>query len=204
MTEILLIRHGENEYTQKGRLAGWTPGVRLNEAGRAQAQALAKRLAKAPIKAIYSSPLDRTMETAAPLAKAKGLPIVKRADVGEVHYGEWTGRSLRSLSRTKLWEVVQRRPSAMEFPGGETFRCVQARAVDAIERIAHEHPKAMVAVFTHGDVIKLILAHYLGTPLDLFQRLYIGTASISVLRLWRGGPMVLSVNDQMQVGPWGR
>ncbi|MEK7785772.1 MAG: histidine phosphatase family protein, partial [Chloroflexota bacterium] len=116
MTDILLIRHGENEYTRKGKLAGWTPGVHLNETGKAQAEALAERLAQAPIKAIYSSPLERALETAGPLAQARKLPVQKCEGIGEVRYGEWTGRSLKVLARTKLWKVVQRQPSAMEFP----------------------------------------------------------------------------------------
>lgn len=199
MTDILLIRHGENDYTHKGKLAGWTPAVRLNEKGQAQAGAVAERLTSAPIKAIYSSPLERAMETAQPLAKAKGLSVHKLEGVGEVRYGEWTGKSIKALSRTKLWAVVQRRPSAMEFPGGETLRAVQSRAVDAIETLARRHPRHFVAVFSHGDVIKLILAHYLGAPLDMFQRIMISTGSVSHLRLG-GMPMVLTINEQPRVG----
>lgn len=197
MTEILLIRHGENNYTQTGRLAGWTPGVRLNEKGQEQAQAVADKLGDAPIKAIYSSPLVRAVETALPLAKAKNLVVQKRVGVGEVRYGDWTGRSLKSLAKTKLWATAQRNPSAMQFPNGETFRAVQWRAVSEIERIAQQQAKNMVAVFSHGDVIKLILAHYLGTPLDLFQRLLINTASVSVIRLTEHGPFVIKVNQQV-------
>lgn len=199
MTDILLIRHGENEYTRKGRLAGWTPSVHLNEKGQAQAKALAERLASVPIKAIYSSPLERAMETAKPLAEAKRLSIQKMEGVGEVRYGEWTGKSLKALSRTKLWRVVQRHPAAMEFPRGETLRAVQARAVDTMEAIVRKHPKHLVAVFSHGDVIKLILAHYLGTPLDMFQRIVINTGSISYIRLISGMPMVLKMNEQPAV-----
>ncbi|MBM4423992.1 MAG: MSMEG_4193 family putative phosphomutase [Chloroflexi bacterium] len=195
MTDLLLIRHGENEYTRKGKLAGWTPDVHLNETGQAQANAVAERLAAAPIKAIYSSPLERAMETALPLAKAKKIEIQPCDDVGEVRYGDWTGKSVKALSRTKLWAVVQKNPSSMEFPGGETLRAVQSRAVDAMEAIARQYPKRAVAVFSHGDVIKLILAHYLGAPLDMFQRILIGTGSISHLRLG-SMPMVLKMNEQ--------
>jgi len=199
MAELLLIRHGENNYTKKGKLAGWTPGVHLNEVGQAQARALAERLAKAPLKAIYSSPLERTIETATPLAKAKNLQVQRREGLGEVRYGDWTGKSLKVLARTKLWQTVQRHPAAMTFPNGETFRSVQARAVNEIERIAGDHPKEVVAVFSHGDVIKLILAHYLGAPIDLFQRLMINTVSISTLRLFRGAPIVLRINEPVMV-----
>ena len=199
MSQLLLIRHGENDYTRKGKLAGWTPGVHLNDVGQAQAQALAEKLAHTPIKAIYSSPLERAIETALPLAKAKGLTIHKRSDVGEVRYGEWTGKSLKALARTKLWQVVQKQPSAMQFPEGETLRDVQSRAVNEIEKIAAAHPKDMVAIFSHGDIIKLVLAHYLGMPLDMFQRLAVNTASVSVVQRQGSMPLVMKVNDQVNV-----
>ncbi len=200
MTDILLIRHGENEYTRKGKLAGWTPGVHLNETGKAQAEALVERLAQAPLKAIYSSPLERALETAGPLAQARKLPVQKCEGIGEVRYGEWTGRSLKVLARTKLWKVVQRQPSAMEFPGGETIRGVQARAVEAVEGIVKRHPKDPVALFSHGDVIKLIVAYYLGMPLDTFQRVVIGTGSLTVIRVSPGMPMVVRMNEQPATG----
>jgi probable phosphomutase (TIGR03848 family) len=196
MTEVLLIRHGENEYTRKGKLAGWTPGVFLNDKGKTQAQAIAQHLAKAPIKAIYSSPLERTLETSAALAKAKSLRVHKLEGVGEVRYGDWTGKSLKVVSRTKLWNTVQRFPAVMAFPNGETFRTVQNRAVDAVESVFRQHPKQMVAIFSHGDVIKLLLAHYLGVPLDLFQRIVVNTGSISYVRLTGGMPMVVRTNEQ--------
>lgn len=199
MTQLLLIRHGENDYTRKGKLAGWTPYVHLNETGQAQAQALAQKLKDLPIKTIYSSPLERAIETAQPLAKAKGLPIHKRLGIGEVHYGDWTGKSLKTLARSKLWQVVQKQPSAMEFPNGETLRETQLRAVNEIEKICADHPKEMVAVFSHGDIIKLLLAHYLGMPLDMFQRLAVNTASVSVLQRVNGVPLVLKMNETTAV-----
>jgi len=197
MTLLLLIRHGENEYTRTGKLAGWTKSVHLNEAGQKQVLALAERLAQVPIEAIYSSPLERALDTAAPLARAKKLRVKISEGLGEVRYGAWTGRSLKVLARTKLWRVVQQHPSAMQFPEGETFRGVQTRALDAIEQIAraHAHPKAIVAAVSHGDVIKLIVAHYLGMPLDLFQRLVINTASVTLLRLGHGHPVLVKLND---------
>ena len=201
MTQLLLIRHGENEYTRRGRLAGWTPGVHLNEAGQKQAQALAERLSQAPLEAVYSSPLERARETAAPLARARGLKVEIRAGLGEVRYGLWTGKSLKRLARTKLWRVVQQRPSAMEFPEGETLRSVQARVVEAVEQIARAHPKGLVAAVSHGDVIKLAVAYYLGMPLDLFQRIMIGTASVTVLQLGHGHPTLVKLNDAGPLGP---
>ena len=182
---------------RSGRLAGWTTGVHLNEAGQKQAQALAERLSRAPITAVYSSPLVRALETARPLAKAKGLKAQICEELGEVRYGEWTGKSLKRLARTKLWRVVQQQPSAMEFPEGETFRAVQARAVEAVETIAHTpaKDKGLVAAVSHGDVIKLIVAYYLGMPLDLFQRIAISTASVTALRLGHGHPTLVKLNE---------
>jgi probable phosphoglycerate mutase len=197
MTQLLLIRHGENEYTRTGRLAGWTKGVHLNEAGQKQAQALVERLSKAPLTGIYSSPLERALETATPLAKAKGLKVQICEGLGEVRYGEWTGKSLKRLAHTKLWRVVQQQPSAMEFPEGETLRAVQARAVEAVEEIARAHAKdkRLVVAVSHGDVIKLIVAYYLGMPIDLFQRIVISTASVTALRLGPGHPTLVKLNE---------
>lgn len=195
MTLLLLIRHGENNYTKTGKLAGWTPGVSLNEAGQKQAQAVAERLKDAPLKALYSSPLERARETAAPLAALKKLEVQIVEGVGEVRYGQWQGQSLKRVARTKLWRVVQGLPSAMQFPDGETFRAVQSRAVEAVEQLVKAHPKDMIAVVSHGDVIKLLVAHYLGLPLDLFQRIMISTASVTVLRLGHGQPGLVKLND---------
>jgi len=195
MTFLLLIRHGENEYTRTGKLAGWTPEVHLNEAGQKQARALAERLQPARLAAIYSSPLERARETAEPLAEAKHLPIQILEGLGEVRYGQWQGQSLKRLARTKLWRVVQQHPSAMRFPGGETLRAVQARALEAVDEIVQRHPKKLVAAFSHGDVIKLLAAHYLGTPLDLFQRIVISTGSLTLVRLGAGQPVLVKLND---------
>jgi probable phosphomutase (TIGR03848 family) len=194
MTTLILIRHGENSYVGK-KLAGWTPGVHLNDKGRQQAEELAQRLAPVRLVAIYSSPLERTLETAAPLAKAKGLRIRKRDNLGEVRYGDWTGRSLRALSRTKLWRVVQFNPSNMRFPGGEALRETQVRATGELEVICRDHPKGTVALFSHGDLIRLCVAHYLGLPLDLFQRIVISPASITVIQTMPGMPRVVRLND---------
>lgn len=195
MTQLFLIRHGENDYTRTGRLAGWTPGVGLNEIGRRQALALADKLKAVPLAAIYSSPLERARETAAPLAEAKKLEVQIVAGLGEVRYGQWQGKSLKRLARTRLWRTVQGLPSAMQFPDGETFRAVQSRAVDAVENLVRAHPKDPIAAVSHGDVIKLVVAHYLGLPLDLFQRLMIATASITILRLGQGQPALIKLNE---------
>ncbi len=195
MALIFLIRHGENEYTRTGKLAGWTKGVGLNEAGQKQAQALASRLKPVRFKHVYSSPLERAQETAAPLAQALGLKVEVREGLGEVRYGEWTGKSLKRLARQKLWRTVQNLPSAMQFPAGETIRGAQLRLVDELERIAAAHPKDMVAVVSHSDPIKLAVAFYLGMPVDLFQRIQIQTCSVTVLRLGQGVPSLVKLND---------
>jgi probable phosphoglycerate mutase len=197
MPFILLIRHGENEYTRTGKLAGWTQGVSLNEAGQKQAHGLVERLKGVPLTAVYTSPLERAQETAAPLAAARKLTPIVRPGLGEVAYGEWTGKSLKRLARTKLWRVVQGLPSAVSFPGGESMRAAQLRLVDALDEIARAHarPKDVVAVFSHADPIKLAVAHYLGMPLDLFQRLQISTASVTLLALGRGAPSLVKLND---------
>src|SRR5512145_2729330 len=155
MPLFLLIRHGENEYVKTGRMAGRLPGVHLNEKGRGQAQALADKLAGAPIKAIYSSPLERAMETAEPLAKALGLEIVQRPGLMETDIGEWQGQKVKGLSRLKIWRTVQRNPSIFRFPGGETFTEAQHRIVQELSGIAAQHdPKDIVACFSHSDPIK--------------------------------------------------
>jgi probable phosphoglycerate mutase len=201
MTNLLLIRHGENEFTRTGKLAGWTPGVSLNDAGQKQAQALVERLRGAPIKHLYSSPLERAQETAAPLAAALRLPVHIRPALGEVRFGAWTGKSLKRLARTRLWRVVQALPSAMQFPEGETMRAAQLRIVDALDEIVRAHPKDMVAAFSHSDPIKLAVAYYLGMPLDLFQRIQVSTCSVTVLRLGQGQPSLVKLNDTGPLAP---
>jgi probable phosphoglycerate mutase len=193
-TYVLLIRHGENEYVTTHKLAGRTPGVRLNERGCHQAQALVGYLQQQPVDAVYSSPLERCLETADPFAAQRGLPVVIEPGVIEVDYGGWQGADLRELSKLPEWSQVQHYPSIFRFPGGETLREVQARGVAAIERIRTDHPDQVVAIFSHGDMIRTALAHYLGVPLDLFQRIAIATASVSVLGFFDGRPMVLGVN----------
>lgn len=195
MTHILLIRHAVNDVMQAKKLAGWLPDVHLNEEGRRQAEGLIERLRDVPISAIYASPLERTRETAEPLARQRGLEVFLRDELGEVRYGDWTGKSLEELSKLDAWKIVQLYPSGMRFPGGEAIREMQARVVGALEALAADHPRQIIAVFSHADVIKAALAHYLGVHLDLFQRIVIDPASVSVLGLGPFGPRVLRVND---------
>ena len=195
MTQLLLIRHGTNDMVGQKRLAGWTSGVHLNDDGRAQAEALIERLRDVPLSTIYSSPLERTQETAAPLAQAKNLPVQIREGLGEVHYGDWTGKTLEELYKHELWRVVQTYPSGMRFPGGDSMRDMQARMVNELEAIAADHPREIVAVVSHADLIKAALAHYLGVHFDLFQRIAISPCSVSVIQITRFGPMILRLND---------
>lgn len=193
-TYVLLIRHGENDWVGTDRLAGRSPDVHLNEKGRQQAQELAQFLAQQPISAIYSSPLDRCLETAQPLADTLNLAVTVEPGVLEVDYGEWQAGHLKELAKLPEWQLVQHYPSTFRFPQGETLREVQSRAIGTIERIRDAHPNCVVAVFSHGDVIRTTIAHYLGTPLDLFQRVIISTASVSTIAFSSQMPAVLGVN----------
>lgn len=190
---LLLIRHGLNDWVGQ-RLAGWTPGVHLNDEGRAQAAALAERLAVVPLAAIYSSPLERTLETAQPLAKARGLTVQVRDGLGEARCGDWTGRTLKELKNEELWPVIQLYPSGARFPGGESLREVQARMVAELDAIRDSHPDQTVAVVSHSDPIRLAVAHYAGLALDLFQRLTISPASVTAFAFTHFGPRLLCMN----------
>jgi probable phosphomutase (TIGR03848 family) len=194
MTTLILIRHGHTDSADK-KLTGWLPDVHLNETGQKQAQELPARLARVEIAAIYSSPLERTLETAQPLAKARGLRIHRVNDLGEVKFGEWQGQTLKVLSNKKEWKIVQAAPSTFQFPDGESFRETQSRAVGAIEKIVADHAKDTVVAFSHGDVIKLIVAYYSGIALDNFQRIAISPASISVIELCPFGARLGRLND---------
>lgn len=199
-TYVLLIRHGENDWVGTDRLAGRSPGVHLNDKGRQQAQELAQLLQQQPLAAIYSSPLDRCVQTAQPLADALSLPVTVEPGVLEVDYGGWQAGHLKELAKLPEWHLVQHYPSTFRFPQGETLREVQSRAISAIERIRDAHPNQVVAIFSHGDVIRTTMAHYLGTPLDLFQRVIISTASVSTLAFFGQVPSVLGVNYRPTLG----
>ncbi|NDJ86018.1 MAG: MSMEG_4193 family putative phosphomutase [Chloroflexi bacterium] len=202
MTTFFLIRHAVNEWVKTGKLAGWTPGVHLNEDGKAQAEALGKRLATSKLAGIYSSPLERTMETAAALAQYHpALSVQIEMGIGEVRYGEWQGKAIKKLAKKKSWMIVQHYPTRMQFPEGETMRGAQARAVDTLERLHLEHPEDTVAVVSHSDVIKMIVAHYLGMHLDMFQRVMISPASLTVLGLNDGRPYIAALNDTSHLIP---
>lgn len=200
-TTLVLLRHATTRATGK-RLGGRTPGVHLDAPGRAQAEAAARRLARLPVTAVYSSPLERTRETAAPVARAHGLRVRVEQGILEVDYGDWTDRPLGQLRRRTLWRTIQQAPSRVTFPGGESIRAAQQRAVEATERLAVLHRGETIVLVSHADVIKAVLAHHLGMGLDLFQRLVISPASSSVLVLPDGAaPVVLTVNDTADPTP---
>lgn len=198
MPLLLLIRHGENDFVKTGKLAGRIPGVHLNERGQKQAQALGEALADIPIKAVYSSPLERAMETAAPVAAYHKLEITQEPDLMDTDIGKWQGKSVRVLSLTKVWKIVQHSPSRFRFPEGESFPEAQTRYVNVIERIVQKHnkPKDIIAVVFHADPIKLVVSHLLGLPLDHFQRLSCDTGSVTVLHINEMGANLVKLNQR--------
>jgi len=198
MPLLLLVRHGENDYTKTHKLAGRLPGVHLNEHGQKQAQALAEALKGVPIKAIYSSPLERAMETANPIAESHKLTIQQEPDLMDTDIGKWQGKSLASLRLTKAWRIVQSAPSRFRFPEGESFVDAQTRYIDALERIikAHYKPQGVVAVVFHADPIKLAVSHFLGMPLDHFQRLSCDTGSLTALYAGEASANLVKLNQR--------
>jgi probable phosphomutase (TIGR03848 family) len=198
MPLLLLIRHGENDYNKSGKLAGRTPGVHLNERGREQAEALAKSLAEVPIKAIYSSPLERAIETAEPIARVHKLEVRVEAGLLESDVGKWRGRSWESILPIKIRKTILFSPSRFRFPGGESFPEMQTRIVTALERIiqAHKKPKDIIAAVFHADPIKLAVAHFIGLPLDHFHRLSCETGSVTVLNVGEMGANLVKLNQR--------
>ncbi len=197
MALLLLIRHGENDYTKKHKLAGHLPNVHLNERGQTQARDLAEALKDAPIKAIYSSPLERARETAAPIAKTHHLKVQIEAGLIETNVGKWQGRSLAALRLNRQWKVVQNAPSRAQFPEGETFYECQTRVVAALDKIIAAHkPQDIIACVFHADPIKLAVAYYLGMPLDHFQRLGCDTGSLAALRAGEASASLIKLNQR--------
>ena len=201
MTTLFLVRHGLT--AQTGRtLYGQTGGIGLDRRGRAQAEYLATRLAPVRPTAIYSSPLERCVETVEPLAAACRLSVVTRDRLIEMHAGSWTGKPLARLRRTKAWVEVQRRPDTFRFPGGgESFAEARDRSIEELFAIARRHRRGRVVVATHGDILRVMLADLTGAPLERFQRIVVDTASVSVVTIdASGGPRVLLVNDTGELG----
>jgi len=194
MTLLLLIRHGENEFTEKGRLPGQLPGIHLNARGKEQAAALAEGLAKLPIKAVYASSLERAVETAAPLATALGLELELRPGLMDGNTGAWSGKEIRKLGKEPMWKIVQSAPSRARFPGGESIHETQTRVVNALETICARHPRDLVAVVFHADPILLAVAYFIGLPLDEFHRLSMDTGAASLLAVGEGRAHLLAHN----------
>lgn len=202
-TLVLLVRHGKTPTTGEV-LPGRAPGLHLADAGVAQAEAVAARIrdlhdsavaaARPGVAAVYASPMERTQETAAPIARALGLRIRTRAGLIECDFGKWTGRSLAELRRLPEWNTVQRHPSGFRFPGGESFAEMQARTVGAVHELVAAHPGETIVAVSHADTIKAAAAQALGTPLDLFQRIVIGQCSVTAVVYSASGPTVLAVN----------
>jgi probable phosphomutase (TIGR03848 family) len=199
VTTVLLVRHGLTATTGQV-LTGWTPGVSLDERGRAQAKALAERLAAVPLAAMVTSPLDRCQQTAEAIAATRGgqVSVVVDDRVGECRYGDWTGRPLSELAKDPLWPVVQAHPSAVRFPGpeGESMLDMQHRAVSAVREWNDKLGKdATYLVCSHGDVIKAIVADSLGLHLDQCQRILADPCSLTVIRYTPLRPFLLRMND---------
>lgn len=199
-TRVLLVRHGRTPTTGI-ELPGRAAGLHLSEVGREQAAHVARRLVPLGPTALYSSPLERTRETAAPTVEATGLPL--RLDDGllECEVGDWTGRRLADLARLEAWADVQHRPSGFRFPGGESFGEMQERMVATVDRLRAAHPGGTVVLFSHADPIRCLLAHALATPLDAFQRISVGPCSVSAIAYHRDpdgtaqDPVVLTMNS---------
>ena len=193
-TRLVLVRHAVTAHTGP-RLSGRLPGIDLSDEGVRQAEAVAQRLADVPVVAVYASPIERTTQTALRIAARHGLTPRALPGVTEADYGEWTGGEIAELAKTDEWGVVQRSPSRARFPGGESIREMQARTVAALEQVVSDHPHANVVVVSHADPIKSAIAHFTGVHLDLFQRIHVSPASVTVLEIHAQGCALVKCND---------
>ncbi len=195
VTTVLLVRHGTTPTT--GRiLPGRAPGLHLSDAGRGQAERVAAHIGqlRRPPVAVYASPLERTRETAAPIARALGLRVRREHGLVELDIGDWTGTSLRRAMRRREWATVQRLPSSVRFPGGESFAEMATRATDAVLRLAAAHRGQVIVAVSHADPIRAVVATAAGAPLDLFQRVTVSPCSVSAIAYSPEGPRILCVN----------
>jgi len=203
-TLVLLVRHGQTPTTGKV-LPGRAAGLHLADKGRDEAERVAARIAtlqtdKRKIAAVYASPLERTQETAAPIAKALGLRVRRAKGLMECEFGDWTGAELKRLYKLPEWRTVQRNPSGFRFPGGESFTEMQTRITSAVDRMRIDHPGQTVVAVSHADPIKAAVAHAMGTHLDLFQRIVVSPCSVSAILYGNDGPIVLAVNSTGDLG----
>lgn len=193
-TQVVLVRHAVTGETGPV-LSGRRPGIDLSETGRAQAEAAAERLAGLPVAAVYSSPLERCMQTGEAIAAKHGLTVSVLPGLAEADYGDWSGQKIDDLRKSELWKLVQVVPSSVRFPGGESIREMQSRMIAAVEDVVAAHPGALVVVVSHADPIKALVAHFTGVHLDLFQRLFVAPASCTVLRFAPAGAALVKLND---------
>jgi probable phosphoglycerate mutase len=203
-TLVLLVRHGQTPTTGKV-LPGRAVGLHLADKGREQAERVAARIAtlqtdKRRVAAVYASPLERTLETAAPIAKTLGLRVRRAKGLMECEFGDWTGAELKRLYKLPEWRAVQRNPSGFRFPGGESFTEMQTRITSAVDRMRIDHPGQTVVAVSHADPIKAAVAHAMGTHLDLFQRIVVSPCSVSAILYGNDGPIVLAVNSTGDLG----
>jgi probable phosphoglycerate mutase len=195
VTLVLFVRHGQTPTTGQ-TLPGRTKGLHLGDTGRSQAEAVAVRLKTLPkIAAVYASPLERTRETAEPIARERGLRVQVERGLLECDFGEWTGASLKDLMKKPEWSTVQRYPSGFRFPAGESFAEMQARMTTTVDKLCRAHPGEVVVAVSHADPIKAAVAQAVGTHLDLFQRIVVSPCSVTAIAYGRGGPTVLTVNS---------
>jgi len=194
-TTVLFVRHGQTPTTGK-KLPGRAPGLHLAPKGLDQATRAGERIAAlGRVKAVYASPMERTQETAAPIAKACKLRVRTHKGLIEADFGKWTGKNLSALRKLPEWGTVQRYPSGFRFPGGESFVEMQTRMTDAVADLVSKHPGETIVAVSHADTIKAAIAAAAGTPLDLFQRIVVSPCSVSAVTYTAGGPIVLSINS---------
>ncbi len=193
-TTLVLVRHAVTPQTGP-LLSGRTPGIDLSEPGVKQAENVGARLAVLPVKAVYASPIERTRQTAQHIADQHALEVRLLPGVIEADYGEWTGAKISDLAKTDLWKTVQVAPSRARFPGGESISEMQSRMVAALEQVIADHPGELIVVVSHADPIKAAIAHFSGVHLDLFQRVVVSPASVTVFELGQFGAALVKTND---------
>ena len=193
MSDFYLIRHGDHDWLKKG-IAGRISGVHLNARGKNQAEELAKRLGRVKFDGIYSSPLERAMESAEPTARAKKMEIKVAAEISELDFGEWNGAIFEKLKNDPRWAEWNKHRSVTRMPGGELMSEVQSRVIAFLTRLHAENREGVFALFSHGDVIRAAVCYVLGMPLDLLPRVDVEPASVSIIQLGGGGPRVVAVN----------
>jgi probable phosphoglycerate mutase len=193
-TRLVLVRHGVTAHTGP-LLSGRMPGIDLSEKGIEQAEAAADRISLLTVSTVYASPIERTTQTATYIAKRLGLDVQPLPGVIEADYGDWTGGKIADLAKTDEWKVVQAAPSRAVFPGGESLRAMQSRMIDALDAVVAAHPNETIVVVSHADPIKSAIAHYTGMHLDLFQRVHVSPASVTVFDFHAYGALLVKCND---------